>query len=145
MISVNKITNNAQKEEAFEIRNKVFVEEQCVDPELEYDEFEDISTHFIAYYNNEPAGTSRWRRTENGIKLERFAVLKKFRGKGVGEALVQETLKDLPANKEGEIYLHAQTQVIPFYQKYGFQAFGDEFEEAGIRHRKMKISLKEKI
>lgn len=139
MLTVKTIENKHEKEEAFEIRKKVFVEEQCVDPALEYDEYEDSATHYIAYYENSAAGTARWRKTESGIKLERFAVLKEFRNKGVGEALLKKALEDVPKN-EGKIYLHAQTQVIPFYEKYGFKAFGEEFEEANIMHYKMQYS-----
>jgi predicted GNAT family N-acyltransferase len=139
MITVKRIENKTEKEQAFEIRQKVFVEEQCVDPALEYDEFEDTSTHYIAYFDSRPAGTCRWRKTDKGIKMERFAVLKEFRNKGVGEALLKQALEDVPKT-EGKIYLHAQTQVIPFYEKYGFKTFGDEFEEANIMHFKMQYS-----
>src|SRR5689334_1503067 len=80
---------------AFAIRKKVFVDEQHCPPELEYQN-DDVSTHFIAYHNEFPCGAARWRKTENGIKLERFAVLPSYRGKGIGAELVKAVLSDIP-------------------------------------------------
>ena len=75
-IKVEKVKTKEQFETIFNIRKNVFVIEQEVDPAKEYDEFEDSSTHFLASVEGSPAGTARWRFTKNGIKLERFAVLK---------------------------------------------------------------------
>ena len=136
MITIEKITTPEGMEWAFEIRKKVFVIEQKVDPAEEYDEYEATSQHYLALEGNHPVGTARWRVTDKGVKLERFAVLEGARNDGVGRHLVLECLKDVPKDK-GPIYLHAQIQVIPFYEKLGFVAEGDEFIEAEIRHRKM--------
>lgn len=122
---------------ALDIRHQVFVDEQGVDPELEYDEFENESTHYLAFFNDLPAGTARWRHTEKGIKLERFAVLKNFRGKDMGKALVVRVLNDAKKLKKN-IYLNAQVQVISFYENLGFETTGDFFEEAGIEHKRME-------
>lgn len=121
------------------IREVVFIQEQAVSEEEEYDEYEAVSRHFCAYLGAMPAGTARWRRTEKGIKLERFAVLKEFRMHGVGRALVEAVLKDVfqMETKPGTIYLHAQLQAIHFYEKSGFVAFGEVFSEADILHRIM--------
>lgn len=136
MISVTKISGQPGLEQAFAIRQRVFVEEQQVDPALEYDEFETSANHYLACDGDSPVGTARWRMTDKGIKLERFAVLKACRKSGAGSALLQAVLKDvLPQGKP--VYLHAQVQVVSFYQKYGFRTTGDEFMEAGIRHHKM--------
>jgi len=122
-----------------EIRYEVFVVEQKVDEAEEYDEFESECPHFLAYAEGTPAGTARWRTTEKGFKLERFAVLENFRKFGVGSALVQAVLAEvLPISEGKKIYLHAQVQALPFYQKLGFEAFGEEFIEAEIMHRAMK-------
>ena len=136
MINIERITSPEGMEWAFEIRKKVFVEEQKVDPAEEYDEFEISSHHYLAMEGNHPVGTCRWRITDKGVKLERFAVLEGARNDGVGRHLVEVCLEDVPRDK-GPIYLHAQVQVIPFYEKCGFVAEGDEFVEADIRHRKM--------
>ena len=134
-IEVRKVTAPAELEKVLAIRREVFVGEQNCPPELEW-EFEDESNHFLATIDDEPAGACRWRKTDKGYKLERFAVLKKFRSKGVGQELVRTVLADLPANAD-YVYMHAQLDAIPLYEKFNFEKIGDEFEEAGIRHFKM--------
>lgn len=136
-LQVKKVSDEVSLDTVFAIRRKVFVEEQNCPPELEW-EFEDESNHFLATYDGIPAGACRWRKTDKGYKLERFAVLQEYRGKGVGQALVQAVLDDLP--KDGVmIYLHAQIQAVGLYDKFGFEKTGPEFEEAGIRHFTMVL------
>lgn len=136
---IHPIETAAEMEQAFLIRQQVFVIEQEVNPEEEYDEFEDSSFHYLATWYAKPVATARFRQTDYGIKFERFAVLEEARGVGIGGALVKRLLEDTtPVNSN--IYLHAQVQVIQFYEKYGFVAVGDEFIEADIRHRKMVFS-----
>jgi predicted GNAT family N-acyltransferase len=132
---VSKITQNQDLEKAFAIRNTVFVGEQNCPPELER-ENEELSTHFLATIDGIPVGACRWRKTDTGYKLERFAVLKEYRGKGVGQALVSAVLADLPSDA-AYIYLNAQLDAIGLYTKFGFQTEGPQFEEAGIQHFKM--------
>lgn len=131
-IEVNIVESKNDLHKVFDIRRVVFVEEQKVDEREEYDEFEETSKHLIAKLAGEAVGAARVRRTIKGIKLERFAVLKEARGKGVGAALVDKALEC--CGSEENIYLHAQIQVVDFYSKFGFEKKGDEFEEAGIRH-----------
>lgn len=75
-------------------------------------------------------------KTDQGYKLERFAVLKAYRGKRIGQALVAAALADLPADAH-YIYLNAQLPAMPLYAKFGFVAEGPQFEEAGFQHFKM--------
>jgi predicted GNAT family N-acyltransferase len=126
---------------AFEIRRKVFVEEQKVSREEEYDQFEDTSTHYLVFADEKPVGTARWRKTDKGIKLERFAVLPEYRNSGAGTAILDKVLEDVLSLKE-RIYLHAQITAINFYLKAGFVTEGDEFVEANIRHYKMELKNK---
>lgn len=138
MIKVYPVKSAEELAKVHEIRRLVFVVEQNCPPELEY-EFEEESNHFIAFVDEEPAGAARWRQTENGYKLERFAVLKEMRDKKVGEGLLKAVLEALP--KDGQlIYLHAQLTAEKFYLKYGFEPVGDHFWEAGIEHVKMRYS-----
>jgi predicted GNAT family N-acyltransferase len=133
---VRKVTDPADLEKVFAIRREVFVGEQNCPPELEW-EYEEESNHFLATVDGDPAGASRWRKTDKGYKLERFAVLKNFRGYGVGQALVQAVLDDLPQDA-AYVYMHAQIQAVTLYERFGFVKTGPEFEEAGIRHYKME-------
>lgn len=142
-LQVDKITTEEELKSAFKIREEVFVIEQEVDPAEEYDEFEETSTHFLAMLDGQPVGTARWRFTKNGVKLERFAVLKEARGKGVGQALVAGVLSDISSNDAtvGKLkYLHAQLTAVPLYSKFGFEKEGDIFEECNILHYKMKLA-----
>ncbi|QDH77825.1 GNAT family N-acetyltransferase [Echinicola soli] len=143
-ITVKKVTDKGTLDKVFGIRQEVFVVGQNVPPAEEYDEFEEISTHVLAILDNVPVGTARWRVTEKGIKLERFAVLAEARGKGVGQALVKATLDDI-ASAEGTdgkyLYLHAQLQAVPLYAKFGFEKVGDIFSECDILHYKMERYL----
>ena len=119
-----------------QVRNNVFVVEQGVSQSDEHDDFESSARHYLIKKNDVSCGVARWRNTDKGVKLERFAVLAKFRGSGVGKRLVEEVLKDvLPMNQK--IYLHAQIQTVDFYQKLSFEKDGEIFEEAGIKHYKM--------
>lgn len=134
-IQIQLITTSDMLQQAFNIRREVFVIEQMVSETEEYDQ-EDISTHFIALYDGLPVGTARYRTTPNGIKLERFAILKSFRSRGVGSAILQHMLNEL-STFEGLIYLHAQLTAMGLYSKFGFEAIGEQFDEAGIQHYKM--------
>ncbi|RKR85256.1 putative GNAT family N-acyltransferase [Mucilaginibacter gracilis] len=138
LIKVSKVYQPAHLDEVFAIRREVFVGEQNCPPELEW-EHEEESNHFLATVDGEPAGASRWRKTDKGYKLERFAVLGKYRNNGIGQALVQAVLNDLPADAN-YIYLHAQIYAVTLYQRFGFEKTGPEFEEAGIRHYKMVLA-----
>ena len=142
MPTVEKITTKEGLQAAFDIRELVFVVEQEVDAAEEYDEFEDSSVHFLAKVEGTPVGTARWRFTQNGVKMERFAVLKVARGKGVGQALVAAVLGDIdqhPDTNGKKKYLHAQIHAMPLYAKFGFQVVGDQFEECSILHYKMEL------
>lgn len=136
-ILVFKVNDQDSLDKVFAIRRKVFVEEQECPPDLEW-EYEEESVHFLATVNGIPSGACRWRQTEKGYKLERFAVLIEFRGMGVGQALVKKVLTDLPSDAE-YVYLHAQLSAIGLYEKFGFEKSGNQFEEAGIQHYKMLL------
>ncbi|MEN8223715.1 MAG: GNAT family N-acetyltransferase [Bacteroidota bacterium] len=122
------------------IRQKVFVEEQHVDPVLEYDEYESTALHYLLYMNKIPVATARWRETDRGIKLERFATLFSHRNKGLGAQLLHRVLNDvLPKNRT--VYLHSQLKAIPFYERHGFIKIGKQFTEAEIEHFEMILKI----
>ncbi len=140
MIKVLKADTKILQEKAFAIRAEVFVVEQQVSREDEFDEYETISQHFVALDESEnPVGAARWRVAEKGIKLERFAVKATHRGQGVGSMLVKSVLKDI-AEKKGKghfLYLHAQLTAVDLYKKFGFQTKGEQFSECDIMHYMM--------
>ena len=138
-LQVNKVNSKDDLEKVFAVRKTVFVDEQNCPPELEW-EHEEESVHFLALLNGEPCGACRWRKTDKGYKLERFAVLKEHRGKRIGQALVAAALSDLPGDA-GYIYLNAQLDAMRMYSRFGFIAEGEQFEEAGIQHLKMVKKL----
>jgi predicted GNAT family N-acyltransferase len=136
-IRINKVDSDLELAHVFEIRREVFVDEQDCPPELEW-EYEEESIHFLARLDELPVGAARWRKTDKGYKLERFAVAMAYRGKGVGQALVAAVLADLPEDAN-YVYLHAQLQAMGLYSKFGFEPEGPQFEEAGIQHFKMVL------
>lgn len=123
---------------ALEIRTRVFVDEQKVPPEHEYDEFEPESQHYLLFKNDEPIATARWRTTPKGIKLERFAMLPQFRNLGIGSILLQHIIKEVSVLGK-TIYLHAQLKAVSYYSRAGFIKKGDVFSEAGIEHYIMEL------
>lgn len=140
MVDVIRAASPGDMQAVFSIRKIVFVEEQHVPEEEEYDEFEKTSRHFLARSGFTPCGTARWRFTGKGVKMERFAVLPDFRSQGVGSALVRAVLADVAAQPQAEgklRYLHAQVSAMPLYAKFGFKAVGDLFYECDIAHYKM--------
>ena len=132
--------------QAMQIRTAVFVEEQSVPVELERDEFDAVATHVLLRVDDRPAGTGRIfhdPQSRSTMRLGRVAVLKEFRGRGLGNLIVAELLRQAE-NTAGcrQVLIHAQKQVEPWYAAMGFVAFGDEFVEAGIVHREMIYALK---
>lgn len=123
------------------IRRKVFIEEQCISEDIEVDEYDEHSYHYLLLVNESdekqiPVATGRWRITDKGIKLERFAVLKDYRNLGYGKHILDSILSDtIIFNKT--IYLHAQEGSVNFYLKNGFKIEGNSFIEANINHYKM--------
>lgn len=118
------------------IRRKVFVEEQGVPEEHVFDYFEDDSMHYLVFVDKNPVGTARWRKQSIGIKMERFAVIREYRNRGLGSSLLNAMLGDL-RDKYSYIYLNAQESAVSFYLQRGFQVEGPEFVIAGVPHYKM--------
>ena len=138
---VRLVTSQEELEQAHNIRREVFVVEQHVPEEEEIDQYESRCRHFLAFAKNgQPCGAARWRFTDNGVKLERFAVLKSYRNQGIGSSLVRAVLKDIENHPDfhgQKIYLHAQLTAIPLYKKFGFRETGPLFYECEIKHFKM--------
>src|SRR5262245_46275775 len=121
------------------VRERVFIDEQKVPRELEWDEWDERSDHAPALGpRREPIGTARL--LPDG-RIGRMAVLKEWRGKGVGAALLAATLGRARERSMPCALLHAQIQAAGFYRRFGFSERGEEFEEAGIPHVEMTLDL----
>jgi predicted GNAT family N-acyltransferase len=130
-----------QIHEVFNIRKKVFVEEQKVPLEEEIDEFENDSIHFVLYDQNHAVGAGRFRILDGIGKVERICVLESSRGKGAGREImlaIEEYAKQQPLS---QLKLNAQTYAIPFYEGLGYKVTSDEFLDAGIPHKTMKKDI----
>ncbi|RKD93277.1 GNAT family N-acetyltransferase [Halopiger aswanensis] len=149
MTDVHVVDDDKQREDAFAVRQTVFVEEQGVDEDLEYDEHDDPdadAVHFVAYAGGQPVGAARLREyeTDDGDvvgKVERVAVLESHREAGVGRELMCATEEAARERGFEAIKLHAQTRVEGFYRSLGYESRGEEFDEAGIPHIEMRKSL----
>tara|TARA_B100001250_G_scaffold226966_1_gene194776 strand:- start:585 stop:1007 length:423 start_codon:yes stop_codon:yes gene_type:complete len=136
-IKINIVTTDQDYRDCLYIRNKVFIEEQNINKKLEYDDKKVSAIYIVAKINLIAIGTARYRSTQIGMKLERFAVLKEYRGLGVGKLLVSFLVKTLKSEKN--LYLNSQKKVAGFYKKLGFKIRGDVFYEAKIPHYKMVL------
>lgn len=121
------------------VREPVFVAEQQVPIEEEWDALDPASVHVLARDGQgRPVGTGRLTPER---KIGRMAVLPEWRGRGVGAAMLRTLLEQARARHWPEVVLHAQVDAIPFYLRAGFVGEGEEFVEAGIRHRTMRLAL----
>lgn len=124
------------------VRYSVFQVEQGVSAELEFDGQDEAATHFIALLDSKVVGTVRVRFLgDNLAKIERLAVLQEARGSGTGRALMEKALGFLIEQDVSEVVIHAQAYLKGFYESLGFVPEGELFEEAGIRHVKMRKRL----
>lgn len=135
---VKLITSDSDYQKALVTRREVFIKEQKVPAEIEIDEFEQSSEHFLLVVADQPAATGRLRIKNHFIKFERIATLKDYRGQGLGkiimEAMLAHAQKKYPTLTP---YMHSQTEAVPFYEKLGWKTQGDIFFEANIPHRVM--------
>lgn len=128
--------------ESLSIREKVFIEEQGVPRNIEQDGRDNESGHVVLWVGDVPAGTSRFRETEEGIKLERLALLPQFRKKHLGRLLLIESIRAIRmASLTKRIYLHAQQQALPFYTASYFEATEEHTVEGGIPHVTMFLPI----
>ena len=121
------------------VRHAVFVEEQKVREELEWDDIDERCYHVLAMsVDGAPIGTGRL--LPDG-RIGRMAVIRDWRGRGVGSAILNALLDLARRDGFGVIRLNAQVQAVEFYARHGFTVIGGEFMEAGIPHREMQLEL----
>lgn len=134
-----------ERDKCLSIRVAVFVEEQKVPQELELDENDLTAAHFLATVSGVAAGTARLvDYLDHGsrvAKIGRVAVLPEYRRRRVGEAIMRAVLQTARELGYQEALLDSQTYVVPFYERLGFVAEGEEFLDAGIPHYRMRRKL----
>lgn len=121
------------------VRDVVFVQEQCVPLDIELDALDPLCTHVLA---RDPAGLpiGTGRLAPDG-KIGRMAVVRDWRGRGVGLALLRALIAQAQEGGLRQVHLHAQVDAEGFYAAEGFLPVGERFEEAGIVHRAMQRAL----
>ena len=120
------------------VREAVFVREQGVPVELEWDEYDATSLHVLAEVDGDPIGTGRLLPND---QIGRMAVLPDWRGCGVGGAILTALVELAVVRGSRVVCLNAQTRAQAFYLRHGFVAEGDEFPDAGIPHIRMRRKL----
>jgi predicted GNAT family N-acyltransferase len=140
------IKSDEMLQSAFNIRVKVFVEEQGVPRELEMDEYDvspDACHHYLVTEDEKPIATGRWKEFEPGVvKMQRIAVLQSYRGSGVGKFLLQGMEEEAASLGYKESVLDAQCTAEMFYLKLGYRTESTEpFLDADIPHVRMRKAL----
>ncbi|CAH0193241.1 putative N-acetyltransferase YjcF [Peribacillus sp. Bi96] len=132
-----RITQINDLKKAFHIRKEVFVEEQGVPLEDEFDEFDtlnELSEHILVYYNEQPVGTGRVRWVDDIGKLERICILEPYRKFGLGKVIIKALEEIAEDQGISRVRLHGQSQAEGFYKKLGYQTSSSIFMEDGIPH-----------
>ena len=124
--------------DTYAIRQEVFVREQQISEAEEYDGSDAACVHVVAYENNAPIATGRIMISDGDYKIGRVAVLKAHRGRQLGIGIMQALIEACCTMGGERQVLHAQTYARGFYEKLGFTAYGEEFDEAGIPHIAME-------
>lgn len=126
-----------------DIRTRVFVQEQGYALENEFDRYDDMAIYALTFDDQgAPAGTARLIMDEdNHAVIGRVCVLPECRGQGMGDLMMRMLLYRVTEMELSEVYLGAQLHAVPFYQRYGFQPFGEIYLDEGQPHRRMRVAL----
>lgn len=139
MLEVRLLQWDAAQADAKRIRFTVFVEEQRVPADLEMDEHDALCLHALAYAAGRAVATGRL--LPDG-HIGRMAVLKEWRGRGAGRAMLRRLIGAARARGDREVVLSAQLHAVGFYRAEGFATDGPVYEEAGIPHQEMRLKLR---
>lgn len=136
------VTSDRELEGAFEVRRRVFIEEQGIPEDLELDGYDGEALQMVVADGDMVIGTARVLFPATGrAKIERMAVLKSFRRRGIGRRIISFLNEELSHRQVEQVVLHAQWPVVAFYRSCGFEETGSPFWEAGIKHIKMHRQL----
>jgi predicted GNAT family N-acyltransferase len=141
-LSYKMVASDRELKGAFEVRREVFVKEQGISEEQVFDGHDGEALHMVVKDGERVIGTARVLfLADNQAKLERMAVLKPFRHKGIGRRIVSFLNGELKNRQLEQVVLHAQYEVVAFYKSCGFEESGLPFWEVGIKHVKMQKRL----
>ncbi|MFJ8248146.1 GNAT family N-acetyltransferase [Peribacillus asahii] len=143
-MNAKRITIDEDLRKAFHIRKEVFVKEQGVPFEDEFDEFDKLNgqcEHILVYYEEQPVGTGRVRWVDEFGKLERICILEHYRKFGLGKVIITALEEIAQERGTTRVKLHGQTQAQGFYKKLGYQTSSSVFIEDGIPHLLMTKEL----
>lgn len=146
-MNVKRVTNEEDLTVAFAIRKEVFVKEQGVPLEDEFDQFDTLNglcEHILVHYNEQPVGTGRIRFIDGVGKLERICILEPYRKFGLGKIIIKALEEIAEEQEASQVKLHGQTQAEGFYKKLGFHTSSPIFMEDGIPHILMLKQLSNK-
>ena len=136
------VTGGIGLQEVFEVRRQVFVREQGISEDLVFDGHDGEALHMVVKDGERVIGSARVQfLAGNQAKLERMAVLKRYRRKGIGREMLLFLDTVWKDKQVQQVIIHAQLEVVPFYRLCGFDELGLPFREAGIKHVKMRKRL----
>lgn len=139
-VRIERVSWSGHEADLVAVRQAVFIEEQSVPEELEWDGEDAESIHFLARADDDtPIGCVR---LLSSGQISRLSVIESWRHQGIGKALLNAVEDEARQRAMGEIYLHAQTQATHFYEEAGFSVSGGIFIEADIPHRQMFKDLR---
>jgi len=137
-LKVEQVKWQDEKSRLRHIRTIVFVEEQKVPEDMEWDEHDESCVHVLGRFGNKIVATGRL--LETG-QIGRMAVLKDYRKKGVGSKMLEKILSIASLMKFKSVFLNSQIDAIAFYDRFGFKEEGGVFDDAGIPHKRMTKQL----
>ncbi|GEL77132.1 N-acetyltransferase [Tenuibacillus multivorans] len=140
-MNIIKVDHDKQLEDAYSVRQTVFIKEQNVPPDIELDEHDQTAVHFVGYNGDQPIAASRLRLVDDYGKLERICVLKEERGKQYGVQIIHHMESYLSEQGFKKSKLNAQKHAEDFYKKIGYKTISGEFMDAGIPHVTMVKEL----
>jgi predicted GNAT family N-acyltransferase len=140
--SYKLVTGDDELQKAFEVRRQVFIREQGISEDVVFDGHDREALHMVVKDGERVIGSARVQfLADNQAKLERMAVLKRYRHKGIGREMLLFLDTVWKDKRVQQVIIHAQFEIVPFYKLYGFDELGLPFQEAGIKHVKMRKQL----
>ncbi len=137
------VSSDSELKAAFEVRRQVFVKEQNISEGLTFDGHDKQALQIVVMDGERVIGTARVLfLSNNQAKLERMAILKPFRRRGIGRIIICYLIEELSKRQVEQVVLHAQYAAVAFYKSCGFEESGPPFCEVGIKHVKMQRRLR---